>query len=261
MTAEAHTGTTAIVTGAASGIGRSIAEHFAADGRAVLCADINRKGAEKVAETIAANGGHARAVEVDVADELSVQAMVDAAISWTGQIDALAANAGIMAEGAALTLSLEDWNRVMSTNATGAFLTARAALPHMIDGGGGAIVFMASTVALAGMKGIAAYSASKGAVVALTRQMAADYADQNIRVNAVAPGAVRTPLSESHFRARAEDDAEFEALLEAVIDRYPLKRWGTTAEIADLVTFLCSDRAGWMTGQIIPVDGGLLELR
>ncbi|MFV2054726.1 SDR family NAD(P)-dependent oxidoreductase [Aliiroseovarius sp. YM-037] len=261
MAPDTHIGTTAIVTGAASGIGRSIADHFAAEGRAVLCADINRAGAEKVAATIIKDGGHARAVEVDVADEPSVQAMVDDAISWTGQIDALAANAGIMAEGSALTLSLEDWTRVMSTNATGAFLTARAALPHMIDGGGGAIVFTASTVALAGMKGIAAYSASKGAVVALTRQMAADYADQNIRVNAVAPGAVRTPLSESHFRARAEDDAEFETLLEAVIDRYPLKRWGTTAEIADLVTFLCSDRAGWMTGQIIPVDGGLLELR
>lgn len=111
------------------------------------------------------------------------------------------------------------------------------------------------------MKGVAAYSASKGAVAALTRQLAADYAARGIRVNAVAPGAVRTPLSESQFRARAADDAEFERVLTGVIARYPISRWGTTDDIADLVLFLASDRAAWMTGQIIPVDGGLLETR
>lgn len=261
MSSPEHTHATAIVTGAASGIGRAIAERFASEGRMVLCADTNIIGLQEVVSAIQLVGGQAHAIEVDVSDEKSVQSMIDTAIEWSGRIDVVAANAGIMVEGAALSLSLDDWKRVMAVNATGAFLTARATLPHLIEGGGGAIVFTASTVGLVGMKGVAAYSASKGAVVALTRQLAADYAEQNIRVNAVAPGAVRTPLSEFQFRARAKDDAHFEALLKAVVERYPLKRWGTTGEIADLVAFLCSCKSGWMTGQIIPVDGGLLQMR
>jgi NAD(P)-dependent dehydrogenase (short-subunit alcohol dehydrogenase family) len=261
MSATAHALDTAIVTGAASGIGRTIAERLAVEGCMVVCADTNSNGLQKVVTNIQAAGGQAHAIEVDVADEVSVQSMVNSAIEWTGRIDVVVANAGIMVEGTALSLSLDDWNRVISVNATGAFLTARATLPHLIEAGGGTIVFTASTVGLVGMKGVAAYSASKGAVVALTRQLAADYAEQNIRVNAVAPGAVRTPLSESQFHARAKDDTHFEALLKAVVDRYPLKRWGTTEDIADLVVFLCSSRSGWMTGQIIPVDGGLLQLR
>ena len=111
------------------------------------------------------------------------------------------------------------------------------------------------------MKGVAAYSASKGAVAALTRQLAADFAGEGVRVNAVAPGAVRTELSESQFRARAASEAAFEDLLQAVIERYPLSRWGTADEIAALVAFLLGADSGWITGQIIPVDGGLLETR
>jgi NAD(P)-dependent dehydrogenase (short-subunit alcohol dehydrogenase family) len=166
-----------------------------------------------------------------------------------------------MIEGEVLSLSLEDWNRCLAINATGAFLTARATLPALLDSGAGAIVFTASTVALAGMKGVAAYSAAKGAIAALTRQLAADYADRGVRANAVAPGAVRTPLSESQFRARARDDAHFDELLEQVIRRYPIGRWGEAREIAEVVHFLGSKRSAWMTGQILPVDGGLLELR
>lgn len=181
-------------------------------------------------------------------------------MEWTGRVDTCIANAGAMIEGDILSLSLQDWNRALQVNATGAFLTARAALPHLLVQGG-TLVFTASTVGLSGMKGVAAYSAAKGAVVALTRQLAADYAARGVRVNAVAPGAVRTPLSESQFRARAADEAEFQTLLAQVIGRYPISRWGTPQEIAEVVLFLATERSAWMTGQIIPVDGGLLELR
>ncbi|MFO6463361.1 SDR family NAD(P)-dependent oxidoreductase [Jannaschia sp. KMU-145] len=249
---------TAIVTGAASGIGRVTAERFGAEGCAVLCADI--EGCGETVDVLRRQGVEARAARVDVADEGSCAAMVDAAMGWTGRIDVVAANAGIMVEGDVLSVSLADWQRVMAVNATGAFLTARATLPHLVDTEG-ALVFTASTVGLSGMKGVAAYSASKGAVVALTRQLAADFADRRVRVNAVAPGAVRTPLSEGQFRARARDDAHFDELLDGVIARYPLSRWGTTREIAETIAFLASDRAGWITGQVIPVDGGLLETR
>ncbi|WP_431300250.1 SDR family NAD(P)-dependent oxidoreductase [Tabrizicola sp. BL-A-41-H6] len=252
---------TAIVTGAASGIGRAIAQRFATEGMAVVCADLNAAGAVKLAADLSAAGHRALGIAVEVTDEASVAAMAARALEWTGRIDTAVANAGVMVEGDILSISLAEWNRALQINATGAFLTARAVLPHLLASPAGTLVFTASTVGLVGMKGTAAYSASKGAVVALTRQLAADFASRGVRVNAVAPGAIRTPLSESQFRARAADDAEFESLLQQVIGRYPISRWGTPKEIAEIVLFLASDRSSWMTGQIIPVDGGLLELR
>lgn len=251
---------TAIVTGAASGIGLAIATRLAAEGMAVVCADRNLQGAEHLAQALVQAGHQAIATHTDITDEASVTAMANAAIGWTGRIDTCIANAGAMVEGDILSLSLDDWNRALTVNATGPFLTARAVMPHLLVQGG-TLVFTASTVGLTGMKGVAAYSAAKGAVVALTRQLAADYAARGVRVNAVAPGAVRTPLSESQFRARATDEDGFQALLAQVIGRYPISRWGTPEEIAEVVLFLATERSSWMTGQIIPVDGGLLELR
>lgn len=254
-------GQVVLVTGAGSGIGLAIAQRFARDGATVVCADINRASVEQLADGLVQQDCKAIAVEVDVACEHSVAAMVAASSDAFGRLDVVAANAGCMVEGDLLSLSLEDWNRALGVNATGAFLTARATLPLLLESGKGALVFTASTVALAGMRGVAAYSAAKGAIVALTRQIAADYADRGLRVNAVAPGAVRTPLSESQFRARAESDAHFEELLDGVIARYPLQRWGRVEEIAEVVHFLGSSRSAWMTGQVLPIDGGLLELR
>lgn len=250
----------AIVTGAASGIGRATATLLAELGYHVLCADIAENDVEALAATLRTKNLSAKGTCVDVSRPDDVKKMVETAINWIGRLDVVIANAGIMVEGGLLDISLEQWNRVMAVNATGSFLTAKAALPHLIESKG-SLVFTASTVGLAGMKGVAAYSASKGAVVALTRQLAADFADDGVRVNAVAPGAVRTPLSESQFRARATDDAHLEELLDAVVQRYPLKRWGTAKDIARTITFLASEQSGWITGQIIPVDGGLLEIR
>ncbi len=252
---------TAIITGAGSGIGRTIAERLAADGMAVLVVDRDGGGATHTAARIAAAGGQAQAHAADVADPAAMAGMAQAALDWTGRIDTCVANVGIMVEGDILSVSPEDWDRAMAVNAKGGFLTARAVIPAMLAQGKGALVFTASTVALAGMKGVAAYSASKGAVAALTRQIAADYAARGIRSNALAPGAVRTPLSESQFRARAADDAGFDALMAQVIARYPVPRWGTTTDIAEAALFRATDRSAWITGQVLPVDGGLLELR
>jgi NAD(P)-dependent dehydrogenase (short-subunit alcohol dehydrogenase family) len=251
----------ALVTGAGSGIGRATALRLATDGYGIVCADLNGAAAQAVAAEIAAAGGKALPVTVDVADEASVAAMTEAALAWGGGLRAVVANAGIMVEGDLLSLSLADWNRALAVNATGAFLTARATMPHLVADGAGTLVFTASTVALAGMKGVAAYSAAKGAVAALTRQLAADFAGRGVRVNAVAPGAVRTPLSESQFRARSASDTEFDALLAQVIARYPLPRWGQPEEIAEAIAFLATARSSWITGQILPIEGGLLELR
>ncbi len=251
----------AIVTGAGSGIGQGIALRLAEDGIHVACADLNNASAQETAGRIASLGGSALAVSIDIADEQSVAAAFEQVIGWRGRLDVAIANAGIMVEGDILSLSLTDWNRAMAVNATGAFLTARAAIPHLIGQTSSSLVFTASTVALSGMRGVAAYSAAKGAVAALTRQLAADFADRGLRVNAIAPGAVRTPLSESQFRARAADEDAFQGLLEQVIRRYPISRWGTVSEIAEAVLFLATDRSSWMTGQILPIDGGLLEIR
>lgn len=251
----------ALVTGAGSGIGRATALRLALDGHAVVCADLRESAAQAVAAEIGAAQGEALPLPVDVADESSVASMVEAAIRWRGGLRVVVANAGTMVQGDLLSLTLADWNRALAVNATGAFLTARATMPHLVADGAGALVFTASTVALAGMKGVAAYAAAKGAVAALTRQLAADFAARGVRVNAVAPGAVRTPLSESQFRARAADEAGFEALLTQVIARYPLPRWGRPEEIAEAILFLATERSSWMTGQILPVEGGLLELR
>jgi NAD(P)-dependent dehydrogenase (short-subunit alcohol dehydrogenase family) len=254
-------GRVSVITGAGSGLGRVFCETMAENGSHVVCADINEGEARNVATGLTGAGFEALGLGVDVTSEQSVAAMVERTIAWTGRIDTAIANAGIMVEGDILSISLDDWHRAIAVNTTGTFLTARKVLPHLIEGGGGTLVFTASTVGLVGMKGTAAYTASKGAIVALTRQLAADYADRGVRVNAVAPGAIRTPLSESQFRARAADDGEFENLLEKVIQKYPLSRWGKASEVAEIVSFLAFEKSSWITGQIIPIDGGLLEIR
>lgn len=247
-------GRTALVTGAASGLGRATALRFAAEGAAVLCADLDGDGAGATAAAARDAGGEADGARLDVTDLAAVEALV----AERGGVDVLFHAAGIVGEGSATTVSPETWERVLTVNLTGTWHAARAVLPGMVARGGGSIVLLASTAAIAGVPGIAAYAAAKGGVTALTRQMAVDYAAAGVRVNAICPGTIPTPLVEQAWAARgrlADDDAE--TVAEQVALQYPLQRLGRPEDVASLAAFLASGESGWITGAALPLEGGL----
>jgi NAD(P)-dependent dehydrogenase (short-subunit alcohol dehydrogenase family) len=232
-----------VVTGAASGLGRACAERFAEEGAHVVCVDI--ADVEAVAKDVRGLG-----VAADVTDPSSMEAMAAAALAEFGTIDVLMANAGIAGEGRAHEIPLERWDRVLAVNLTGVFLSARAVLPVMMERGGGSIVATASVAGLAGTPNLPAYAASKGGVIALVRQLAVEYAGDGIRVNAIAPATVPTPLVETAYRERGIP-------MEARVRRIPLGRLGTPGDVANLALFLASDESSWITGAVHPVDGGM----
>jgi NAD(P)-dependent dehydrogenase (short-subunit alcohol dehydrogenase family) len=245
-------GRVAIVTGGASGIGRASAELFAREGARVVVSDVQEDLGNEIVERIRAGGGDAVFVRADVSSEADVRAMVNAAVGRYGRLDVLFNNAGIEGEMGVPTaeLSLEIWNRIVAINLTGVFLGCRYAIPEMLRGGGGAIINNASVAGLVGFAGIPAYAASKGGVVQLTRTTALEYAQQNIRVNCLCPGVIDTPMVR---RAAPNEEAiggfrEFE----------PVGRLGRPEEVAALALFLASDEASFITGAIIPVDGGFV---
>ena len=251
-----------IVTGAGSGIGATAAALFAAEGAQVTCADIN---GDAVAALAAEIGPSAKAVQVDVANPASCENMVAETVAAFGGVDAVYSNAGIAGPGSAGDISFEDWNRILSINLTGKWLAVKYALPHMIEGGGGSLVLQASVGGIIGVPGIAAYSAAKAGVIGLTKQMAVDYGPDNIRVNAVCPGTVPTPLVRATYEQRGgfasaaafSEDATIDDMLEAAGARHPLGRVGTTTDVAQLALHLASDEANWTTGSIFTIDGGM----
>ncbi len=239
-------GRTAVVTGAASGIGTACARLLAARGASVLVADLDADGAQSVAGEI---GGPARAFHCDVTDPASTEAMVQAAVDAFGRLDVAVNCAGIGGDNALLAdYPLETWRRVLAVNLDGVFYCMRAEIPRMIEGGGGSIVNIASIASTVALRTIAPYIASKHGVLGLTRAAALEYADQGIRVNAVGPGFVDTPLI-AHIPE--EDLVGIRAL-------HPLGRLGRVEEIAELVAFLASDRASFSTGGYFTADGGYL---
>ena len=245
-------GRRAIVTGGASGIGRATAELLAAEGAVVLVADIDLAGAEVVATGIRDSGGQALAVPCDVTRDDDNRNAVAVATAELGGLDILVTCAGVIHRADVVGTSEADWDRVMAVNVKAAYLAAHHAVPVMAAGDGGAIVTIGSGWGLKGGDRAAAYCASKGAVVNLTRAMAIDHGPQNIRVNCVCPGDTDTPLLRGEARQLGVDEAMF---LAASADR-PLARLGRPEDAAQAVLYLVSDAAAWVTGSTLVVDGG-----
>src|ERR1700683_667046 len=248
-------GRVAVITGAGSGIGRAAADLFAREGAEVALVDLNAQAAKDATEQITAAGGRALAVGADVADAAQVDLAFRQISGEFGRVDVLYNNAGVNSSGSVVDASDEDWDRCFAVNAKGTFLCSRAAGRLMVAAGRGSILTQGSVAALGGIANFASYCASKGAVVALTRSMSVDLAPRNVRVNAICPGTVYTPLMEPMLRARGNGDLA--AGLAMTTAKYPIGRLGTPAEIAAVALFLASADSPFLTGPVITADGGM----
>ena len=246
-------GKTAVITGAGSGIGEATARLLAREGAHVCVVDLNNEAAERVAEDIRQQGLSSESRVANVAVEDEVALLMESVVSDHGRLDILVNNAGFGIAGTAPATALADFERIMSVNVTGVFLGCKYAIPVMQRQGGGAIVNTASVGALVGLRERAAYCASKGAVVAMTRAMALDHVDDGIRVNAVAPGTIESPYFKEIF-ARSDNPEALRAKLSA---RQPMNRLGTPEEVAKAILFLSCDDSTFATGSILVLDGGL----
>ncbi len=245
-------GKTAIVTGAASGIGRATALLFAARGAKVIVSDVDQSGMEQTVGAIDDAGGEAHLVPCDISRPDEVARLIETTIDMFDRLDYACNNAGIEGEIAdTVECSIENWRRVIDINLTGTWLCMKHEIPHMLapSNGGGAIVNVSSIAGLIGFGGLPAYVASKHGMNGLTKTAALEYAQRGIRINAVCPGAIETPM----IHRVTHHDAQEEA---AMIARHPMGRMGTPEEIAELIVWLCSDAASYITGQMIAADGG-----
>lgn len=243
----------AIVTGAAMGIGKGIATVLSREGAKVAVADVNQEEGQRTVAALNRDGGDAILVRADVADEGQVEAMVRQTVDRFGSLSILVNNAAIGVYTPVHETTLEAWERCLRVNLTGPFLCAKHALPHLRAAGRGAIVNIASVHAYQNVGGTAPYAASKGGLAALTRVMAIDYAREGIRVNAVCPGWVYTPLIERIFR----ESGDFEGMKRTVAQRQLLGRLGTPEDIGYAVLYLVSDESAFVTGTSLFVDAGL----
>lgn len=240
----------AIVTGASSGIGEAIAITFAAAGAKVVVSDINEDGGNSVVEKITASGGQAIFIKTDTSKADENEKLVAETVKHFGGLDIAVNNAGIGGP-AALTgdYTVEDWDKVISVNLSGVFYGLRYQIPAIIANGGGNIINMASVLGQVGTKFSPAYVAAKHGVVGLTKAAAIEYADQKVRINSVGPGYIKTPLLEKHLN---EDQ------MNALVKQHPIGRLGESQEIAELVLWLASDKASFVTGTYYAADGGFL---
>ncbi len=238
----------ALVTGASRGIGEVIAISLAKAGAKVAVNyHTGAEPASRVVEAIAASGGEAIAVGGDVSQEDQVDSIVKGVVRSWGRLDILVNNAGITRDKLLLRMSADEWDEVISVNLRGVYLSTKSVLPHMIRQRHGRIVNMSSVVGLTGNPGQANYAASKAGIIGFTKSMAREVASRNITVNAVAPGYITTTMVQ-----KLPEDVQ-----KGILARIPMSRFGTPEDVAEVVTFLCTDGAGYVTGQVIGIDGGL----
>jgi NAD(P)-dependent dehydrogenase (short-subunit alcohol dehydrogenase family) len=245
----------AIITGGGSGFGEVTGHLFAREGAAVMLADINSAAARAVVESIQAEGGKASWAETNVSSSESAAALVKTTLAHFGQVDILFNNAGVEGFGSVIDADEAAWERIFAVHVRGAFLCSKYTIPAMIKRGkGGSVINVSSVAGLVGLQNMAAYSAAKGAIISLTRSMAADFAQHNIRVNCIAPGTAMTPLGK---RLIENDTPE---KLAQRLSRYPLGRFGEPEEIARSVLYLASDDSSYTTGTCLVMDGGLTSV-
>ena len=239
----------ALITGAASGIGRATAEMFVKEGAKVVVADLHSDGAAEVAALL---GASAIAVGGDVSKPADAAAMVEAAVQRFGRLDILVNNAGFGRLGTVETTEFADWQAVLDVNLNGVFLCSKYAVPILRAGGGGSIINLASTISVVGIPNRAAYVAAKGAVAALTRAMAIDHAKEGIRVNSIAPGVINS----AYYDSMLKEVPDPEAFIRGLNARSPLNRMGAPSDIASAIVFLASDESSFATGSMMTIDGG-----
>jgi NAD(P)-dependent dehydrogenase (short-subunit alcohol dehydrogenase family) len=246
-------GKSVLITGAAFGIGRATAEKFAAEGANLIIQDIQAGPLHALEEQLRAAGTTVHAVVGDVASPEDCQAMVQAAVDGYGRLEVAVANAGIIPLGDVLESTVEDWDTVMSIDGRGMFLTCKFAIEAMLRTGGGSIICLSSISGMEGQKRQATYGPAKFVASGITKHLAVEWADKGIRVNAVAPGTINTERVQ-----RLPDEPGGPEYLEAIKKLHPMGRIGDPSEVANAILFLASDEASFITGVILPVDGGYL---
>lgn len=242
---------TAVVTGAASGIGLAVCRRLAGDGARVALFDRDAEAAQRAADEIRATGGHALHAGVDVTDRAAIDVALDKVRSEFGPIEIMVTSAGIDGHAPFVEMTIEEWDRVIQVNLTGTFHCLQPVVPDMIAAGWGRIVTISSSSAQSGAPGMAHYSASKGGVIALTKTLAVELGRHGITVNTIPPRAIDTPMLRN---SKVIQNAE--AALEQIGARMPVGRAGTSEDVAAACAFLCSEDAGYITGQVIGVNGG-----
>ncbi len=241
----------AVVTGAASGIGRSVAQLFAQNGTHVVVADVDLEGGRKTVDTIQSDGGQAIFVETDVSSPAACERMVQKAVDTYGRLDYACNNAGIAGEQNLIAdYSIEGWQRLISINLSGVFFCMKYEIPAVLKSGGGSIVNIASILGRVAFAGAPAYVSSKHGVIGLTETAALEYGSQGIRVNAVGPGFIQTPMITGVI-----SDPKMK---EQIVSMHPIGRLGNPEEVAELVIWLCSEKASFVTGSYYSIDGGYL---
>ncbi|BCB84533.1 short-chain dehydrogenase [Phytohabitans suffuscus] len=250
---DSMVGQAVVITGAATGIGRSAALLLAAEGAHLVLGDINHAEAQETVREITEAGGKASSFEADVSDDAQVRRLMAYAADTLGAITTVVNNAGVQRSGAVEHLDVRDWDLMMAVNARSCFLTARHVVPHLRKAGGGVIVNTASLAGVKGGPGMTGYSASKGAIVAFSKALAMELAPDAIRVNCLCPGWIDTPFNRPAISYLGGEDQHRDLVRRTV----PLGRQGTVYEAAQALLFLCSPASSYMTGQVLVVDGGV----